>query len=853
MTRVAAAGQVSRASALELLQQVHDRAERMRETGAPDPFLKAASELAAETKETARLDRLDAIRNATKRTAILARITGFGDAEQVLRDILHGSNVGSRENIQSEWLGRAAPTNAAMDFRLKKAGLSQAAISGQLDREVVRAMWTRRTGEAADVSAPAKEMAETYGPVLDQMRDLQNQHGARIGEDVNHVTHLWNDRLLMLRGGRGATGPIETDEAFRRWYSIWEPAQSERTFEGMELREGETPEQARLRFGRSFFDASVSNVHMTPPGVAGFWTDEEGMPSFVPPAFEGTHNLARRVSQQRVAFFKDADSWFEYNQKYGRYRTIYEAVQRTVDQSSRNIALMDKLGTNPAANLNQIIRRVQEIYRDDLDGGAKFAKAIPGIQNVMARLDGSANIPIQSMWLSLGEGAREYYDMVSLGGVGVTHFASVWATVPTELRHHGAGVGTDALGLGNLGGALANTGRVLSMLLHGKGPMERQEIMADLGAYAGGLTYSLSRNWDILLNKDGGTPPMGRIAALHTLFMKATGIHYLFDSVRAGVREWAAANLGRQLDRGLTELDPHLQQMLAKYGIRDAEWQQLRGLTDLPTWQGRTYLTPKDALRTPAGQALADKLMMYYHDAGDHAVVVPGVRERAMLYGALRPGDPRYEMYRLLYQFKIWPVAAANQILGREIHLALNAKDAAWGLGLTIALSTLGGYTRMALNDLATGNVPRDPRSPETLMAGLAQGGGLGIFGDLLFGEVNRLGAGGLTALGGPLMTDGDHLVRLYGRWLTSLRTGGRYDPWTDVARFAVNHGPFANLVYLKGALDYMLWYHLFETASPGWWERTNRRMQIEQGRTMAGYVPGGKIPWTPWGLGARQ
>ena len=44
------------------------------------------------------------------------------------------------------------------------------------------------------------------------------------------------------------------------------------------------------------------------------------------------------------------------------------------------------------------------------------------------------------------------------------------------------------------------------------------------------------------------------------------------------------------------------------------------------------------------------------------------------------------------------------------------------------------------------------------------------------------------------------------------------------------------------------------EAASPGWWERTNRRLEREQGRTMQGYVPGGSaIPYTPWGIGAAR
>jgi hypothetical protein len=37
--------------------------------------------------------------------------------------------------------------------------------------------------------------------------------------------------------------------------------------------------------------------------------------------------------------------------------------------------------------------------------------------------------------------------------------------------------------------------------------------------------------------------------------------------------------------------------------------------------------------------------------------------------------------------------------------------------------------------------------------------------------------------------------------------------------RFGIGHVPFGNLIYLKGALDYLL---IYEAISPGWWERTN-------------------------------
>src|SRR4029077_10182755 len=68
-------------------------------------------------------------------------------------------------------------------------------------------------------------------------------------------------------------------------------------------------------------------------------------------------------------------------------------------------------------------------------------------------------------------------------------------------------------------------------------------------------------------------------------------------------------------------------------------------------------------------------------------------------------------------------------------------------------------------------------------------------------------------------------------------------DMWADRAHYGVRHVPFLNLFYLKGFLDYLVWYHLYEAASPGWWERTNRRLIREQGRGMAGYRPRGGAP----------
>lgn len=849
LARIAEKGKVTAGEALAILQEVSDRAEQMRATGKPDPLVAAAGDLANTIKEAAKQDRLDAVRNTTARNNIMdqiARNGGLANAEQTLRGILHGTNKGERDSIESQWKGNAAGWQASLDWQLRKGGVAKAAVSGEIDRDIATEMWAMNEGKAGQATKnnPARAIAEAFVPMLDHIKDRLNAAGARIGDATDYVAHTLHDPAKM----RAAAGPGKTpDEAFAAWWKETEPKLADKTFETVTQRNGESVEAARQRFGRSVFDALITGVHMTPDGAFGL--KDEGMQ---PPAFEGTHNIAKQVSQPRTMFWKDGASWNDYQKSYGSAHSIAEGVMMTVDKSARQLALMERMGTNPSANLQQIMRRVQENYRSDIDGIKTFQNKIPGLESVMAHLDGSANIPSNQMWARINSNVRSLESMSMLGGVGITHFASIWPTVTSEMVHHGVP-------------RLQTLGNMAVALLRGKGSEDRRAVGAELGAYAHGLTSDMRSNWQA----DDNIP--GRISTLANIFMKYTGIHYVFDNTQAGVKFSLANQLARETGKGFGELDPHLSQILGKYGVGEKDWDLLRGVQGLATADGRSYMTPKDAGRvsrfdaetllrqrgliaqgassdvTNAAidrytQGLTDKLYAYYNDAAMHGVVTSGVKERAAVLGGERPGSFGGELRRYLLQFKMWPLAAMNQVIGREIHMSLSKGEAAWNLGTMAALSMAAGYVRMSVNDAATGRPIRNPLDPHTAFAALGEGGGLGVMGDFLFGETNRMGGGLVGAGAGPVVGDANSLVNIFEGWKQG-KMG-----WPDLARFGVEHIPFANLAYVKGALDYMLWYHLYEAASPGWWERTNRRLQKEQGRTMQGYSPGQPIPYTPWG-----
>ena len=104
---------------------------------------------------------------------------------------------------------------------------------------------------------------------------------------------------------------------------------------------------------------------------------------------------------------------------------------------------------------------------------------------------------------------------------------------------------------------------------------------------------------------------------------------------------------------------------------------------------------------------LGDRYLMYLNDAADHGIVAPGVRERAMIMGETRPGSLGWMLKRAFIQFKMWPLAAINQIIGREIAYTLVAKGqeaTPWNRAAALALNP-NVYWLLALSKIGRAHV----------------------------------------------------------------------------------------------------------------------------------------------------
>lgn len=881
LARVAARGSMGQKEAQQILDEVYERAEKMRQTGEIDPYVHAAADITNGLKERAAADLVDSLRNAAKRAAIIEPIKakGIASAADRIRSLFFWtSGAKDQRNIQTLNATLTHQWTSVLWSELNRQGLTKLARAPEALRDIARELWGINAGEvgAKTTNKEARAIAEAFKPLSEDIRTRLNSEGARIGSATDYAASTSHDPYLMRQGGRGQQNIKNADAAFEAWWAHTRPRLAEKTFDDLHAdvmpREGETQADAEKRFGRAVWEAQITGVRKPMPGEA---TDG---PSFGA-SFQGSRNMARKISEGRVLFWKDADAWTDYIQRYGRPTNFYEMAIQHAQYSARSASMMHFLGTNPTANYATIVRRIQEHFRSDVDGVNKFQGQLkggltqPNMDAVLSILDGSANAPSNEMFATIGSTVRQFYDMEFLGSVGITHATSTVATVPTQGRHFGMGTFES---LGNL------LHSIVPESLKGPG---RDELMKELGAYGNGATRkafnSFGHGWNI----------PGQIAALHDKYMTATGIHYWLDHATNGFKEAVAYKLGKLSEGEYGAIEPHLRGVLGRYGIGPEEWDLLRQTKLLETPNGAKYLTPKAGLDTDQaavesllrqrGQIaaaakpedvapqiekfqrnLADSYAMMLEDAARGSVVTGGIRERAMWGGATRTGSIAGEAVRMAMMFKTWPLAALHQMIGREVYQSLGENwsgarlaDAGKGVFSIIGLSMLGGYIRMTLGDMFAGRQYREPRNAgetaKIMAAALAQGGGLGIFGDYLFGEANRFGGSFGGTMGGPVAQDAEQLVGIYNRWIQALGNHDRLDRaekdfWPDLARFGVQHVPMQNLFYLKATADYMLWYHAFEALHPGWWHRTNERMKKEQGRTLMGYQPGAPIPYAP-------
>jgi hypothetical protein len=304
----------------------------------------------------------------------------------------------------------------------------------------------------------------------------------------------------------------------------------------------------------------------------------------------------------------------------------------------------------------------------------------------------------------------------------------------------------------------------------------------------------------------------------------------------------------KQKNLKLNQLNKPLQNLFNVYNINSVKWDVIRKQAMVKASDGKEFINisqldnisdfdmERILERTDLSKAelQIQKTNFKYSvsgmliDRSIHAVIQPDARVKGVMTQGLMKGTGMGEAMGFLGQFKGFPMALVNMVGGRDMAFVKKGPNqdigrGIRGMGATFVTLVMMGYVAMSLKDLLKGKKLRDPRLKATWFAAAAQGGGLGIYGDVLFREQRDSGSV-VSGLVGPTATTlADVLLAVnYG-----IRGEGGA-AGKAAYRVVSQNIPFANLFYIKAAFDYIIGYQMMETMSPGVLKRVEKRMKKE-------------------------
>lgn len=775
------------ALAAELKRRVRQRRQMERGESLDEAVQAAANDYAAEMTEAAIIEKRNAAINLKRRLEAIDRIGSSFASNPALgvESLLVGVNnaaPGARLSVWTEQRQLSAYYLSGLFTEIESAGLWKPFISGTLDRDIARAMWALNRADPlpATVSKEARKIAEIATKWQEVARQDANKAGAWVKRLEGYITRQSHDTFKIRAGG----------------YDAWK-AEILPKLDLARTLDGQTDAEAFLK---AVYEGLASGIHLKSSGE--------------PTGFKGPRNVAKKASAERVLHFKGADEWFDYNQRFGT-GTLRESLVTTLEQSAQTTGLMRVLGTNPEANLGAITETVLKGITDP-QKKADFNAAVGGkLRNQYLTVDGSTRIPVNNVLARASVMARAVENMAKLGGAIASQFSDL-PVYASEMRYQGGG------------GMLANIADGLKGMMRGRGGHERREIGGMLGVFTDSMRGSVVTRFS---PGEDGLP--GVMTKMQQLFFKANLMTFWTDALRRAAYEAMSHRLALNAGRTFDQLDPDLQRVLGMFSIGSREWSVIRQ-NPLRQADGRAYLVP-DGIKD---RAISDKLRSYLVDRVDFAVLQPDARTNATLLRGTRAGTVEGEVFRFAVQFKSFTAAFMQKVVGREVYgrgaspdakllqALRNGNGEMLGIAQVIAWTTAFGYLSASVKDLMKGREPKDPTSWKTWADAMVQGGGMGVYGDLLFGETRkRYGGDVWGTLAGPALGSFSDLMDLWGR----VKEGD--DVAAAAFKTALSHTPFANVFYLRAALDYLVLHQIGEWMNPGSLKRMERRIEKETGQ----------------------
>ena len=765
-------GAISNQEAKSLLNKVDRMARKAASSGTPyeQAVTQEVKKRLEITAENIAKQKANMARNMLVKTQLNARIDRLVNSglspEEAFGALLEGRSRPQKETANSVDLSKrtlASVYLGDMVYSLKKNDLLTIFNSGELDDLIGRELWAiSEKSPQATQSKEARQIAELIHETMDKQRVRLNDAGADIAQVAGNVMPQRHDTYAMVKAGEDG------------WVSFMRPLIDEnRSFDG------DAPDiDAALR---GAYKAMVTGVRLDDP--------LSDTPKLF--QFQSGENLAKRLSRARRIHFKSYDAWKQWNDQYG-VKSVREGIVDSVAYSAGNIALLENLGTNPALMAQTVAKEALQRHRDKLKGEGAQAK----IQSMVDGVTGKNLIAADPKLARAGSLIRTYQGVTKLGGALLSSLTDI-PIKAAEYKFQGK------TWLESYGQSFSDIANVF------KTREERAEFLSLTGVYYENLVSALFTPEDDLT---------GKAAKLQRLFFKLNGLTAWTDGHKEAMAMAMSHHLAQKKNVKLDALDNDTKRLFDNYGITEADWDNIR--TAIRTMDdGREYIFSEDI----KDQTAKEKLIGYYIDRQSFGILSPTAREARLVSLNTQRGTPIGEVTRLAMQFKSFPLTMITKTWGRTFYGKGELDIPA--MAHLIVSSVAFGYMAMTAKDMLRNKTPKDPAKLETWYASLAQGGGLGILGDVLLNDGSGMGRSVSEIAAGPTFGMIDSIAKIYS---AGIRGEGSARQATTTAIGLI---PFNNLFYTRAALDHMLLLDMQERMSPGYTRRMETNMRNVYGQ----------------------
>ena len=555
-------------------------------------------------------------------------------------------------------------------------------------------------------------------------------------------------------------------------------------------------------------------------------------------------SVATAISASRKLHFKDADSWIQYNELCGVY-PLGDSVLSNLEKIGSSIGLLETLGTRPEDTFQNLKTRCEKELTEKVPGKSK--KEIDNINKIIRQIDSKElknelalilghNAPDNPTMASYSQAARALKTMSSLGSVLLSCFPDM-VTFAVEQQTNGINIFKSYFNiLKGLGHSF--TSKEKKAFVRGLGVTEGTESISGAIAYGvkekkelGGILqlaidHMLGSGYTRLNAEHSAA---GGINKATNVFFKLNALEWWDTSFKSAMGLILSKHVADHVVLPYHEAPTALRKALAAYGIEEPQWALFRQCIE--TVDGHNFISP-EKVRDIHPQVIADLLEEieqpvnetmihqtrtnleeafrgYLLDRVDTACPTPHAAERALVSQGLTPGTPIGEAWRFIMQFKSFPVTFVNRALKSITVDGLPKAERTGKIGdVTKALSnpqnlmimsqlligtSVMGYVSICAKKMLMGEEIPDIDT-KTVAASFIKGGGLGLYGDFLFGEYSRYGRSLGAELAGPIFGVGSDIYDLY----QEAKNGKFEKVQKDALKFFKRNTPGQNLFYLE-------------------------------------------------------